>query len=141
MGSVVGYVPGAYDLFHVGHLNALRQARAHCDVLVAGVVADEVLEVAKGVRPFVPLAERLEIVAAIGIVDAVFAETTTDKADAWRQVGFHRLFKGDDWQGTPKGDALVAKMQGLGVEIMWFPYTLQTSSTHLRAIIDQALAG
>lgn len=141
MGPVIGYVPGVYDLFHVGHLNALRQARAMCDVLVAGVVADEVCEEKKGVRPFVPLAERLEIVEAIGIVDAVYAETTTDKADAWREVGFHRLFKGDDWQGTAKGDALVSRMQGLGVEIVWFPYTLQTSSTALRSAIGSALAG
>ncbi|WP_244931385.1 adenylyltransferase/cytidyltransferase family protein [Nocardioides sp. W7] len=141
MGPVIGYVPGVYDLFHVGHLNALRQARSRCDVLVAGVVSDEVCEQKKGVRPFVPLAERLEIVDAIGIVDAVFAETTADKADAWRQVGFHRLFKGDDWQGTAKGDALVVQMQELGVEIAWFPYTLQTSSTALRSVIGSALAG
>lgn len=141
MGPIVGYVPGAYDLFHVGHLNALRQARQLCDVLVAGVVSDEVCEATKGVRPFVPLAERLEIVDAIGLVDAVYAETTTDKADAWHEVGFHRLFKGDDWQGTPKGEALVARMQGLGVEIVWFPYTLQTSSTALRSAIGRALTG
>ena len=44
MSGVIGYAPGAYDLFHVGHLNVLRQAREHCDVLVAGVVADEICE-------------------------------------------------------------------------------------------------
>jgi cytidyltransferase-like protein len=48
-------VPGVFDLFHVGHLNVLRQARALCDVLVAGVVADEVCEQVKGMAPFVPL--------------------------------------------------------------------------------------
>ncbi len=32
-------------------------------------------------------------------------------------------------------------MQGLGVEIVWFPYTLQTSSTALRSAIGSALAG
>ena len=52
---------------------------------MAGVVADEVLERTKGVRPFVPLAERLEIVAAIGIVDRVHAETSADKVDAWQR--------------------------------------------------------
>ena len=65
MSGVIGYAPGAYDLFHVGHLNVLRQAREHCDVLVAGVVADEICELTKGVRPFVPLEERLEIVRSI----------------------------------------------------------------------------
>jgi len=135
MGPIVGYVPGVFDLFHVGHLNALRQARPMCDVLVAGVVSDEVCEATKGIVPTVPLAERIEIVDAIGIVDATYAERTTDKLDAWREVGFHRLFKGDDWKGTAKARALEEKMAGVGVEIVYFPYTLQTSSTALRAAI------
>ncbi|MEP9381760.1 adenylyltransferase/cytidyltransferase family protein [Nocardioides sp. KR10-350] len=135
MGPIVGYVPGVFDLFHVGHLNALRQARALCDVLVAGVVSDEVCEATKGIRPTVPLEERIEIVDAIGVVDATYAEQTTDKIDAWREVGFHKIFKGDDWQGTAKGRALEEKMAALGVEVVYFPYTLQTSSTALRAAI------
>ncbi|MGN0063787.1 MAG: adenylyltransferase/cytidyltransferase family protein [Nocardioides sp.] len=132
MGPVIGYVPGVYDLFHVGHLNMLRQARERCDVLVAGVVADEVCEATKGIRPTVPLGERIEIVDAIGIVDATYVEATTDKTDSWRDVGFHRLFKGDDWRNTAKGRALETLMGGLGVELVYFPYTMQTSSTALR---------
>lgn len=132
MGPVIGYVPGAFDLFHVGHLNALRQARGFCDVLVAGVVADEVCVATKGVLPTVPLAERLEIVEAIGIVDAVYAEQDADKGLAWRDVGFRRIFKGDDWRGTAKGQRLEEQMARLGVEVHYFPYTLQTSSTALR---------
>jgi cytidyltransferase-like protein len=69
MARRVGYAPGAYDLFHVGHLNLLRQAREHCDYLVAGVVADDVLEVTKGRLPIIPLAERMEIVRHISLVD------------------------------------------------------------------------
>ncbi|WGX98929.1 adenylyltransferase/cytidyltransferase family protein [Nocardioides sp. L-11A] len=141
-GPVIGYVPGAFDLFHVGHLNALRQARQWCDVLVAGVVADEVCVATKGVLPTVPLAERLEIVEAIGIVDAVYAESTADKTDSWRDVGFHRIFKGDDWQGTAKGRRLEERMAALGVEVAYFPYTLQTSSTALRkALAHRASTG
>ena len=135
MGPVVGYVPGVFDLFHVGHLNALRQARELCDVLVAGVVSDDVCEQVKGVRPFVPLEERIAIVDSIGIVDATYAEQTSDKVDAWREVGFHRLFKGDDWKDSTPGRALEQRLSPYGVEIVYFPYTVHTSSTQLRALI------
>ena len=135
MSPLVGYVPGVYDLFHIGHLNALRQARELCDVLVAGIVSDEVCEQVKGVRPFVPLEERLAIVDAIGIVDATYAELTTDKLDAWREVGFHRVFKGDDWLGTPRGLELERRVGSVGAEVVYFPYTAHTSSTLLRSIL------
>ncbi len=135
VGPVVGYVPGAFDLFHVGHLNALRQARERCDVLVAGVVSDEMCELTKGARPWVPLEERLAIVDAIGIVDATYAEQTPNKLDAWREVGFHRLFKGDDWLGTRKGALLESLVATVGAEVVYFPYTMHTSSTLLRRAI------
>ena len=108
MGPIIGYVPGVFDLFHIGHLNMLRQARERCDTLIAGVVSDEVCETTKGIIPTVPLVERLEIVEAIGIVDAVYAERTTDKVDSWREVGFTHLFKGDDWKGTDQANSAEA---------------------------------
>lgn len=135
MSPLVGYVPGVYDLFHIGHLNALRQAREMCDVLVAGIVSDEVCEQVKGLRPFVPLEERLAIVDAIGIVDATYAELTTDKLDAWREVGFHRVFKGDDWRDTPRGRELELRVGTVCAEVVYFPYTAHTSSTQLRRAI------
>lgn len=135
MSPLVGYVPGVFDLFHIGHLNALRQARERCDVLVVGVVSDEVCEQVKGVRPFVPLEERISIVDAIGIVDATYAELTVDKIDAWREVGFHRIFKGDDWQDTPRGRELERAVARVGAEVVYFPYTVHTSSTQLRRVI------
>jgi glycerol-3-phosphate cytidylyltransferase len=132
MRTVVGYAPGAYDLFHVGHLNLLWQARGKCDYLVAGVVSDEVCLRTKGVRPIIPLEERVAIVGAIDVVDAVHVEVVPDKLMAWQEVQFHRIFKGDDWRGTPKGDRLERQMKGVGVDVVYFPYTEQTSSTLLR---------
>ena len=133
---VVGYAPGAYDLFHIGHLNVLRHASEHCDVLVAGVVADDVLLRTKGRLPVVPLAERMEIVRNLRFVDAVHAEVVPDKVETWREVRFDVLFKGDDWRGTAKGDALERDFAALGVEVRYFPYTMHTSSTLLRKALS-----
>lgn len=136
----IGYAPGVYDLFHVGHLNILRHASGLCDQLIAGVVSDEMCELAKGRRPVVPLAERLEIVRSCRYVDDVHAETVPDKVDTWREVGFDVLFKGDDWRGTTKGIKLERDFAAVGVEVVYFPYTVHTSSTMLRRVISE-LAG
>ncbi|WP_407564509.1 adenylyltransferase/cytidyltransferase family protein [Streptomyces sp. 184] len=140
MAHTVGYAPGVYDLFHVGHLNILRHARSRCDYLVAGVVSDEMAQLAKGRAPVVPLVERLEIIRSIRHVDAAFVETVPDKLETWQQVRFDVIFKGDDWRGTPKGDKLEADFRSVGVEVVYFPYTVHTSSTQLRRALD-ALAG
>jgi glycerol-3-phosphate cytidylyltransferase len=140
---VVGYAPGAYDLFHVGHLNILRHAKEHCDYLIAGVVSDEMCLLAKGKTPVIPLVERMEIVSHISLVDEVFAEVVPDKVETWRSVQFDILFKGDDWRGTAKGDKLERDFADLGVKIIYFPYTRHTSSTALRralAVINGELA-
>ena len=136
MPRTIGYAPGVYDLFHVGHLNVLRHAKSQCDRLVAGVVSDEMCLLAKGQRPIVPLHERLEIVSHIDFVDDVHAEHVPGKLAAWEQVRFDRIFKGDDWRGTPKGDALERDMAGIGVEVFYFPYTVHTSSSHLRRALS-----
>jgi glycerol-3-phosphate cytidylyltransferase len=132
----VGYAPGAYDLFHIGHLNILRHARANCDYLIAGVVSDEMSLLTKKKLPVVPLAERLEIVSSIKYVDEAVAEVVPDKLDTWRAVGFDIIFKGDDWRGTPKGDKLEADFATVGVEVMYFPYTMHTSSSLLRRYLS-----
>jgi glycerol-3-phosphate cytidylyltransferase len=133
--TVVGYVPGAWDMFHIGHLRILQRARSQCDHLIAGVVLDEVLLSSKGRMPVVPLAERLEIVAAMDCVDEAVPDVSSDKVVMWEQLHFDVLFKGDDWKGTPKGDRLEAGMASVGARIVYFPYTVQTSSTMLRRLI------
>ena len=132
----IGYAAGAFDLFHVGHLNILRRAKEQCDYLIAGVVSDDMLDLSKGIRPVVPLAERLEIVRSIRWVDEAIAETVPDKLETWRQLRFNMFFKGDDWRGTEKGRRLEREFAAVGVEVIYFPYTVETSSTALRRALD-----
>ena len=111
----VGYAAGAYDLFHIGHLNILKHARSACDHLIAGVVSDEMLLAAKGRAPVIPLAERLEIVRSVRYVDEAVAEVVPDKLDTWRELRFDVFFKGDDWRGTEKGLRLEREFAEVGV--------------------------
>jgi glycerol-3-phosphate cytidylyltransferase len=135
-GARTGYVPGGWDMFHIGHLRILERARAQCDRLVVGVVTDEALVAAKGRPPMVPFAARAAVVAAVGLVDEVVADSSSNKLLAWERVGFDVLFKGDDWRGTAKGDRLETEMAQVGVELRYFPYTPHTSSTALRSVLD-----
>jgi len=131
-GRRVGYAPGVYDLFHVGHLNLLRNARRLCDHLIAGVLTDELAERAKGALPVVPLVERLDIVGSIRCVDEAVAEDMPTKLDMWERLRFDVIVKGDDWKGTPRGDKLEADFARVGVEVAYVAYTRRTSSTLLR---------
>lgn len=136
MSKLIGYAPGAYDMFHVGHLNILRRAAAECDYLIAGVVSDEVVLAAKGKAPIVPFRERIEIVRSLRYVDEAVLDEHVDKFDSWRQLGYDVLFKGDDWRGTAKAERLERLLGEVGARVMYFPYTIHTSSTALRSLLS-----
>jgi glycerol-3-phosphate cytidylyltransferase len=139
MREIVGYAPGAFDLFHIGHLNILKHAKSRCDRLIAGVVSDDMLRQTKGITPVVPISERMEIVRHIDFVDDVYCEEVPDKLDVWQELRFDVFFKGDDWRGTAKGEDLERRFAAVGVRVEYFPYTMSTSSTKLRGALDALL--
>jgi glycerol-3-phosphate cytidylyltransferase len=124
----IDYAPGAFDLFHIGHLNLLRRAKDHCNFLIVGVVADDVLIRHKGVTPVISLVERLEIVRSLRFVDMAIRAMTDDKVEIWNDLHFNVVFKGSDWRGTEKGGQFEREFVPVGVEVVFFPYTLATSS-------------
>lgn len=136
MKKIIGYTTGVFDLFHVGHLNILRNAKNQCDHLIVGVTTDELCFSRKGNYPFVPFNERIEIVSHIDYVDEVVSQASMDKLAAWHTIRFDKMFVGDDWKGTPQWNALESEFGALGVEIVFFPYTKHTSSTKLREVLD-----
>ena len=137
---ITGYVPGGFDMLHVGHLNILTEAAKRCDRLIAGVATDESLERMKGRGPIVPLTERISMVAALRMVDSVDPDYGQDKRLAWKRSPFDVLFKGTDWKDTDKGRRLEAEMAEVGASVVYLPYTPTTSSTMLRRTLVQEVA-
>ena len=137
---LTGYVPGGFDMLHIGHLNILTSAAARCDRLIVGVATDDSLERMKGRAPIVPQAERMALVGALRVVDAVVPDLDQDKRLAWRRCPFDVLFKGTDWRGTEKGRALEAQIEEVGARVVYLPYTPTTSSTMLRRMLAQEVA-
>ena len=128
---VIGYLSGTFDLFHVGHLNLLRRAKAQCDYLIVGVHGSGAW---KGKETFIPFEERKAIVGACKYVDKV-VDSCTEDSDAWDLWHYDKLFVGSDYKGTPRFQRYEEYFADKGVEIVYFPYTQSTSSTQIRKTV------
>ena len=133
----IGYTTGVFDLFHIGHLNILKRAKLECDYLIVGITTDELALSAKIQKPVIPFQERMEIVESIKFVDEVVPQTSYNKMEAWNNLKFDRMFVGDDWKGTKEWIKIEKDLSQYNVEIIYFSYTLHTSSTMLRDILQK----
>jgi glycerol-3-phosphate cytidylyltransferase len=131
----IGYTMGVFDLFHIGHLNIIKNAKSLCDYLVVGVTTDDRALKLKGNLPVIPFEERFKIIESLRYVDRVVPKSSSDIAEDWRQIKFDLFVKGSDWEGTPMGKALEVQLKKLGVTVKYFPYTKETSSSILREAI------
>ena len=131
----IGYTTGVFDLFHIGHLNVLRNAKAQCNYLIVGVSTDELVEEYKHKKPIIPFEERVKIVEAIKYVDEVVPQTSMDKFAAWEKLKYNALFHGDDWKNSDMYNKYLEEFKGTGVELVFLPHTEGTSSTLLTEVL------
>jgi choline-phosphate cytidylyltransferase/glycerol-3-phosphate cytidylyltransferase len=136
---VIGYTAGVFDLFHIGHVNVLRNAKSMCDRLIVGVSVDELVAY-KNKKAVIPFEERIEIVRACRYVDLAVPQTTMDKFDSHNRYKFDLMFVGDDWFKTEKWNDLDREFQEKGVKIIYFPYTNSTSSTTINETLESLRA-
>ena len=129
---VIGYTTGVYDMFHIGHLNILKRAKAECDYLIVGVSTDELVMQEKNKTPIIPFEDRCAIVEAIKYVDMVVPQLDKNKFAAWERYHFNKMFVGSDWKNTPQWDAYEEQFNPVGVEIIYLDHTDGISSTILR---------
>ena len=127
---IIGYTAGVYDLFHIGHLNLLKNAKGMCDKLVVGITTDDLVTY-KGKHALIPFEDRLEIVRSIKYVDAVVPQDDMDKMTMCKKLGATILFVGDDWYGTEKWKNYEKELKEAGIKIVYFPYTKGVSSTKI----------
>ena len=128
MSSMV-YTAGAYDLLHVGHLRMIQSAAGLGDRLVVGVSTDELITEYKGRPPMIPYDERREIVAALKGVAAVVPQRSLDKYEMWERLRFDRWVHGDDWYASDTHQEYRRRLEAVGVECLFLPYTSGVSST------------
>jgi D-beta-D-heptose 7-phosphate kinase/D-beta-D-heptose 1-phosphate adenosyltransferase len=106
-GGRIVFTNGVFDLLHPGHVRYLQQARGLGDALIVAVNSDRsVRALGKGAdRPINPQQERVEILLALGCVDAavIFDEDTPHAIISRIQPDI--LVKGADWGA----DAIVGR--------------------------------
>ena len=121
--KLIGFTAGTFDMFHIGHLNLLKNAKSRCDYLIVGVNSDQLVEEYKKKKAVVPLDERMEIIRAIRYVDEVMRIDSLDKVVSWKKKHYDLLFIGDGWKGNPRWIKTEEEMQKYGVKVVYLPHT------------------
>lgn len=134
----IGYTTGVYDMFHIGHLNILKNAKNYCEFLIVGVTVDNLVSY-KNKNAIIPFSERIKIVESIKYVDRAVPQESMDKMAAWEKYHFNAMFVGSDWQGTEKWKSFEKQFHEVGVDIVYLPYTIGTSSTQLRDVLKRIM--
>ena len=125
---------GCFDLLHLGHLRYLEAARAMGDVLLVGINVDEQVQRLKGPeRPFVPEAERAELVAGLIPVDYAFLFAEPTAAELLAEIRPEVYAKGGDYQAETLPEAAVAS--ACGAKIVFLPTVPGHSTTNLAAAV------
>jgi phosphoheptose isomerase len=127
----VVWTNGVFDVLHVGHLESLRAARAFGDLLIVGVNGDESVRANKGPeRPIFPIADRISMLAALDVVDAVvmFNDATPERMLSALKPDVH--CKGADY-APPNGKPIpeAKTVESYGGTVQFLPMVKDRSST------------
>lgn len=129
-GQSVVFTNGCFDLLHRGHVHILREARASGDLLIVGINSDTSVRSIKGpLRPILPQSDRIELIAAMEMVDYV---VLFDEPDPYRVIAAIKpnvLAKGGDWSAEKIVGADIVEQNGGRVAVI--PYLPGFSTTEI----------
>ena len=130
------YADMVADLFHYGHVEFLKQARALGDYLLVGVCSDDVVRANKG-SPLFTVEERIRSVAGCRYVDEVIPNAPWSIDRAWIiQHHIQLVVHGDDYAQERLDDIYKVPME-MGI-LRTVPYTKGISTTEIiRRILER----
>lgn len=133
----IGYTQGTYDLFHIGHLNLINNAKMQCEYLIVGVNSDNLVYEYKNKKTNIKEEDRAKIVYAIKGVDEVIIAKTLDKNKIHNEVKFDVIFIGDDWKGNSRWTKTEEQLSEIGVDVVYLPHTNGISTTKIMQNIEK----
>ncbi|MGB7950674.1 MAG: D-glycero-beta-D-manno-heptose 1-phosphate adenylyltransferase, partial [Candidatus Binatia bacterium] len=129
-GKVVVFTNGCFDLLHRGHVHLLREAKALGNVLIVGINSDASVQALKGKsRPILSETDRIELIAAMEMVDYVVIFTEPDPLHVISVLRPDILVKGGDWSPDRIIGADVVEAEGGKVAVI--PYVKGFSTTEI----------
>ena len=123
------FTNGCFDLLHSGHLYVLNKAKALGDILIVAINTDDSVKRYKGdARPIKTLQERINIMAAIGIVDFVVPFSQDTPKELIEYLNPDILVKGGDYKKDKIAGADFVLLNGGRVEVVDYQPNLSTTS-------------
>lgn len=123
------YVDIVGDLFHAGHVEFFKKARAFGDYLIVGVLADDTVEGYKR-QPIVSLEDRVKVIEACKYVDEVIVGPPPHLTEEMiRELDIQYIVHGDDINQDLLGEHYQSAMD-LGI-FRLVPYTSGISTTDI----------
>jgi D-beta-D-heptose 7-phosphate kinase/D-beta-D-heptose 1-phosphate adenosyltransferase len=129
-GRSVVFTNGCFDLLHRGHVHILRQAKAAGDILIVGMNSDRSVKSIKGsARPILPETDRVELIAAMEMVDYVVLFDEPDPYQLIAAIKPNVLAKGADWSADKIVGSDIVERNGGRVAVI--PYLKGFSTTEI----------
>lgn len=129
-GKKVVFTNGCFDLLHRGHVHILREAKASGDLLIVGINSDRSVKSIKGpARPILPETDRVELIAAMEMVDYVVLFDEPDPYQLIAAIKPNVLVKGGDWNENQIIGADLVERDGGRVALI--PYLKGFSTTEI----------
>ncbi len=133
------YISGTWDLFHIGHLNAIKKAKALGNYLIVGVSTDELVQEYKKNPPIFPFDHRWKIVESLKFVDRVIVQKELSTYKQFKELDFDILVVGDDWKNKHLEGIDWIKNHPVK-KVVFLPRTQGISSSELKSKV-QGLQG
>lgn len=127
-----GLLMGVFDLFHVGHLKLIRNAKSRCRYLRVAILSDSLVRKFKGHDPYIPAEERKEILEAVREVDeVVIIDDDPSRLVEYARRPFDVFFSGNDYENNEYWRWEKEELRRRGADIVFFPYTETQSTTKI----------
>jgi cytidyltransferase-like protein len=131
------YTTGVFDILHRGHINILTQASTLGD-LVVGVMTDSGVENAKGKKPILTLAERIDQLRSLPFVHSVVAYADTNQIPQYEKIKPEIVVQGDDWLHSADRTEALAYLKEKNIRLVLLPRTEGISTTEIRKRVQRS---